>query len=151
MTALEKWKNDFKEFISELSIPRDDYKGIMEYINEVPNGALEQQPCEDCISRQAVLEVLKNNRYRFNISQEGYCEGKVLWSENLIKDDACKEIEQLPSVTPKEKIGRWIQQPRCEGDEQPDLVCPNCGFKISWWDMGNFCAKCGTGLEGGAG
>ena len=46
--------------------------------------------------------------------------------------------------------GHWIQQPRCEGDEQPDLVCPNCGFKISWWDIGNFCAKCGKGLEGGA-
>ena len=57
-----------------------------------------------------------------------------------------------PSVTSKLlSKGHWIQQPRCEGDEQPDLVCPNCGFKISWWDMGNFCAKCGTGLEGGAG
>ena len=59
-----------------------------------------EEPSEDCVSRRAVLEILKNNRYRFNISQEGYCEGKVLWSENLIKDDACKEIEQLPSVTP---------------------------------------------------
>ena len=28
-------------------------------------------------------------------------------SENLIKDDARKEIEQLPSVTPKENTG-WI-------------------------------------------
>ena len=37
MTELEKWKNDFKEFISELSMPRDDYKGIMEYINEIPS------------------------------------------------------------------------------------------------------------------
>jgi len=47
--------------------------------------------------------------------------------------------------------GHWIQQPRYEGDDQPDLVCPDCGFKISWWDMGNFCAKCGKELEGGAG
>lgn len=46
---------------------------------------LEQQPsidtvsrnCDNCVIRKAVLEVLKNNRYRFNISQEGYCEGKV--------------------------------------------------------------------------
>lgn len=36
MTALEKWKSDFKEFISELSMSEDDYKGIMEYIDEVP-------------------------------------------------------------------------------------------------------------------
>lgn len=39
MTALEEWKNDFKGYINELSIPRDDYKGIMEYIDEVPNEA----------------------------------------------------------------------------------------------------------------
>ena len=37
ITALEKWKNDFKEFISELSMPEDDYYGIMQYIDEVPN------------------------------------------------------------------------------------------------------------------
>lgn len=37
MTALEKWKNDFKGFINELSMPKDDYNGIMEYIDEVPN------------------------------------------------------------------------------------------------------------------
>ena len=37
MTPLEKWKNDFKRFISELSMPEDDYNGIMEYIDEVPN------------------------------------------------------------------------------------------------------------------
>ena len=35
--ALEEWKNDFKGFINELSIPKDDYNGIMEYIDEVPN------------------------------------------------------------------------------------------------------------------
>lgn len=72
---------------------------------------------------------------------------------NMLLD---KDAELLYKVltTPNMKLkskGHWIQQPRCEGDEQPDLVCPNCGFKISWWDMGNFCAKCGTGLEGGAG
>ena len=43
MTALEKWKSDFKGFISELSMPRDDYNGIMEYIDEVPIEALEEQ------------------------------------------------------------------------------------------------------------
>ena len=37
LTALEEWKNDFKGFINELSMPKDDYNGIMEYIDEVPN------------------------------------------------------------------------------------------------------------------
>lgn len=34
--TLSEWKDDFKGFVKSLSIPRDDYKGIMEYINEVP-------------------------------------------------------------------------------------------------------------------
>ena len=37
MTALEEWKNDFKGYINELSLPKDDYMGIREYIDEVPN------------------------------------------------------------------------------------------------------------------
>jgi len=37
MTRLEEWKNDFKGFINELSMPKDDYNGIIEYIDEAPN------------------------------------------------------------------------------------------------------------------
>ena len=32
--TIEKWEKDFKSFINELQILRDDYKNIMEYINE---------------------------------------------------------------------------------------------------------------------
>lgn len=89
-----------------------DYKEALQIAIKV----LEQEPCEDCISREAVLEVLKKNRYCFNISQEGRWAGKVLWSENLIKDDACKEIEELPSVTSKEKI----------------VHCKDCKYRDYW-------------------
>lgn len=34
--TLSEWKNDFKGFVKSLSMPRDDYKGIMEYIDEIP-------------------------------------------------------------------------------------------------------------------
>lgn len=34
--TLSKWKNDFKGFVKSLSMPRDDYKEIMEYIDDVP-------------------------------------------------------------------------------------------------------------------
>ena len=37
MTVIGKWKNDFKGFISELSMPEDDFYGIMQYIDEAPN------------------------------------------------------------------------------------------------------------------
>lgn len=31
------WKKDFKGYINALDLPRDDYKGIMEYIDEAPS------------------------------------------------------------------------------------------------------------------
>lgn len=34
--AIEEWKNDFKGYVNALNIPRDDYNGIMEYIDELP-------------------------------------------------------------------------------------------------------------------
>ena len=34
--TLSEWKDDFKGFVKSLLMPRDDYKGIMEYIDEVP-------------------------------------------------------------------------------------------------------------------
>lgn len=104
--------------------------------------ALKQEPCDDYISRQAVLEVLKKNRYRFNISQEGYCEGKVLWSENLIKDDACKEIKQLPSVTPKEKTGQWIENASEYQNIDPPYICSECGNMHL--RKTNYCDQCGA-------
>ena len=38
-TALDEWKKNFKGFINELSMPKDDYNRIIEYIDEVPNEA----------------------------------------------------------------------------------------------------------------
>lgn len=35
--AINEWKNDFKGYINALDIPKDDYKGIMEYIDELPS------------------------------------------------------------------------------------------------------------------
>ena len=35
--SLIEWKEDFKDFVDGLDIPRDDYKGIMKYIDEVPS------------------------------------------------------------------------------------------------------------------
>lgn len=34
--TLSEWKDDFKRFVKSLEMPRDDYKRIMEYIDDVP-------------------------------------------------------------------------------------------------------------------
>ena len=81
---------------------------------------LEQKPCDDCISRQAVLEVIDAKAWEFCdylISESRNEEQKPVshFADNLRE---CIS-EDLPSVTPQQKTGRWI-----EGYE---WVCSNCG------------------------
>lgn len=50
--AISKWKKEFREYVDSLDIARDDWKGIIEYIDELPYA----QPeiivlCVDCIKR----------------------------------------------------------------------------------------------------
>lgn len=85
----------------------------------------------DCISRQAVLTYIEF------ILTHGMGKKK---SFEFIK----KFVGKLPSVTPKQKMGRWINDrcskcgkgiedliasPEWYRDEQPNF-CPFCGLKI---------------------
>ena len=54
----------------------------------------EQEPCEDCINRQAVLSM----QYRIDDSA-------TLSTRDVVNVD---DIEDLPPVTPKPKTGHWI-------------------------------------------
>ena len=92
--------------------------------------ALEQEPCEGCISRQAVLEVIR----------KCHC-------EEWIKADIGASIEALLSDTPAEKVGRWewvqydgnpnignwhCSECHCvDEDGKPSYkYCPQCGCKM---------------------
>ena len=35
--AISKWKKEFREYVDSLNIARDDWKGIIEYIDELPS------------------------------------------------------------------------------------------------------------------
>ena len=60
---------------------------------------LEQNPCEDVISRQAVLDAfgLSEKTRKYGGDHSGY--------DTLMKYEIQDILEDLPSVTPKEKIG----------------------------------------------
>ena len=78
----------------------------------------EQEPCDDAISRQAVLEI--QAKYAEHIGATKF------WQ---MRDD----IEALPSVNPQEpKTGHWINQD--EGAFYPidsnRKYCANCGVKM---------------------
>ena len=101
---------------------------------------LEQERCEDAISRQAVLDA---------ISRVGMC--KCSTNEIEAVDDCSRVVEVLPSVTPAEKVGRWIEKDGYDGDTYYD--CSECGE--SWttidgtpWNNGmKYCPNCGARME----
>ena len=94
--------------------------------------ALKQEPCDDAISRQVVLE-----KAVYTETEEGWCGYTV----------GVNYIKSLPSVNPQPKTGYWIRGhhgfgcSNChksiegEWDDNIDditgtLFCPNCGAKM---------------------
>lgn len=62
MKTIEEWKKDFKEYIDGLYLMHDDYKGVMEYIDEVP-------------TVETNIEVVAKDAYK-----QGYTDG---WKERF--------------------------------------------------------------------
>ena len=81
-----------------------------------------QEPCEDCVSRQAVLDIVNNPL-------------------NIRLDEI---VKKLPLVTPERPKGEWIStNPQGKSD---NIVCTVCGYD-SIADF-NFCPNCGADMRG---
>lgn len=116
--------------------------------------ALEQQPCEDCISRKAVNDFIRSLSKWYVKSEDG----KFI-NYGLLYDDVMFGIDQLPSTTPKEKTGKWIDEADREYAHfgQHIYKCSECGKRAEyfvggtgvWWDRikPNFCPNCGAKME----
>lgn len=109
--------------------------------------ALEQEPCNDVISREDALQALcravhKNDDNIPCINQRVSC----LWNKTKVQDYA-EEILKLPSVTPQPKIGHWVTN-----SDFPDrLICSGCNTKFDmWvWEQKNmhYCPNCGIKMQ----
>ena len=84
------------------------------------------EPCDDCISRQAVLD--KKELVELEDGQSFYCISP-------------EDVETLPSVTPQPKTGHWIII------SPTDMYCSECN-EIEHLDTSRrFCAYCGTRMS----
>ena len=97
-----------------------------------------QQPCEDCISREALLAKIDEERkHLLDLKMDG--------AEHIVVHHARQIIEEMPPVTPQPKIGHWevtyidgdIYHLRCSACKEEDnrmypvdKYCPNCGVKM---------------------
>lgn len=98
--------------------------------------ALRAQPCEDCVSRQAVLEIT---------AETGALETQT-------------RVKSLPPVTPKQRTGKWIDHL----SEEDHSICSSCGIGCKRKEHGEnadgskyievysyrYCPNCGAKMEG---
>jgi len=86
--------------------------------------ALRQEPCEDCISREAVLDLCDSKDPEYKV--------------RYFKED----VECLPPVTPQPKTGRWTRVT----DKAGHLVWEcDCGWQQRFYT--NFCPDCGIKMQ----
>lgn len=123
-----------EEAIKGLKRLRDDFSGYKpnEEMFDMAIAALETEPCEDAISRQAALDCFtatKMKKFDF-----------ILYAR--------EEIKNLPPVQPIRPRGRWIHK----NDDRNDWSeCSECGYgsdgEVKYGNETPFCPFCGADLR----
>jgi DNA-directed RNA polymerase subunit RPC12/RpoP len=124
-------------YVSSLeSTLQDDLKSVaIHSIIEEETERLEQEPCDECVSREAVEDAIAEY-------------GDGVYGERLGYSVACEILSKVPSVTPQPKTGHWIGI-----DEEPheDYECNRCGYAVSTYTANiephteyKYCPNCGA-------
>ena len=119
------------------------------------------QPCEDCISRAKALEMLGDVPENWTDTEKEIQEvNDYRWFKSI--------LEELPSVTPQPKMGRWIMKHRIHNEvkhytgqdemgethtisvleryEVDEPYCSECG-KRAGDTAQDYCCACGAKME----
>lgn len=103
---------------------------------------LEQEPCDDCVSRQAAIDAM------IRLEQDDIERYGCAIPEGFNSTPAIEALNNLPSVTIKEKIGKWKVQHTNLSHLLSDTIvtCLKCGHTKSRIDgeILNFCPNCGA-------
>lgn len=109
-------------------------KSIKDNLDSVEHN-LEQIQCDDCISRQAVLDEMMLIPIAPLMVGDG-----VVYKKGILEGT----IKSLPPVTPQSKTTKWIVS-----KNKMFVTCSNCslhegkGIASSW----NYCPNCGCRME----
>ena len=126
----------------EFEVYRHKYTGKEIHITKEPKlYKLEAQPCEDCISREAVIDHICEDKECYKEE----CKGRTL--------KRCIDLQwvfDLPPVTPQRPKGKWIDIRVIKAfhyDGEPRVRCSRCENKEEW--SSNYCSNCGAEMSGG--
>ena len=134
----------------------------------------EEQPCEDAISRSEAIRVASGYCHWVNIPDElaklpsvnpKPCDDAI--SRHEVKDlfcricmdsnlcyrskETCEDLrlfDTLPSVTPQQKVGMWIETEVMQsGYKGTWIKCNNCGYETALLIQKKYCPNCGAKME----
>ena len=116
------------------------------YAIETAIKLLEQLPCDDCISRQELLELLKSHDCKkwydcFEHRDECMCTPHA----NIKNDIRYNIIDKLPPVRPKMKTAKWVIKQVENGTE---CVCSACDNTMVIYRT-SYCPHCGAKMDVG--
>lgn len=120
-------------------VPYIHYDDVIESIKGMPS--VTKQPCDDAISRQAVLNAM------YELCDTGETLKENPWRDNPHIDGVVEAIEELPSVTPQQRTGHWIDI--MVGD-MPAQACDQCNtfYPLAYTGGGHkYCPNCGCKME----
>ena len=113
----------------------------LEKIDQEPNYnsvKTELEPCDDAVSKQAVLDGLASiAKVKAKSDAQKSLMGRVMFF-----------VEKLPSVTPQPKMGRWIKTPKAVMGEGYIWYCDKCEHKVYQdsskpYPSEKYCPNCG--------
>lgn len=85
--------------------------------------ALEQEPCEDAVSRASVFEIMGN------LLSIPYDFDRSITEKDV--SESMDKVRELPRVTPQEsKTGHWIKEESICGWDGRSYQCSECGRSI---------------------
>lgn len=118
--------------------------------------SLEQEPCEDAISRQEAIKSI--GKYFLRVETNGTIEiHQKLFSEFLkaINETQKNILLDLPSVHTKAKVGKWItwsEEIKCDGytEYRTHCKCSECDKEHDSYSalFIRYCSNCGAKMEG---
>lgn len=113
---------------------------------------LQQEPCDDCISRFSIKKKLQEHHDFYVNAYGGF--NNLPPNDKPRVDEITNCISMVvnePPVTPQPKIGQWFIDERPESDRE--VVCSNCGqpiFKYHKLDFDyrpKYCPNCGAKMQ----
>lgn len=133
MTREEKQKaiDALKTSAPIREMTQEEFNDYIKTLNKIMDW-LEQEPCEDAISRQALLDDFgfSEKTRKWGGDHSGY--------NTLMLYEIQDVIEAQPPVNPQEsKLGHWITEDRLHPK------CDQCGWEYGL-SMTNFCPNCGA-------